>query len=416
MSLFSNSSQYDEYEKQREVAELNHLAHDARDEGKYATAEQLLEQAEQVALALGPVHFPSLIKTRTWLAHARKMQGKFTQAFVNYTWLVAITTDPSQAVNLISDEDSLWCLAMAYMELVACGMLLPELEVEKLLAVVRDGLRWLEQVDKTEWSGGLRLQRGDLYKMQGQYEQALVEIEDAIALKRRYPTTPGFTLASYLLQLADMSILFGEWERVVELAEEVLAPDFRADAIARWQAYTLLGWGRLAQEEQMNQAKEAALASLNLAQAIESPTPLYGTYKLLWTMYLMQGELGEAAGAAVQMWRYARKTGIVGLRCVSLIDCASMRLAQASMWVAWETSSLSSTTEEGVGEGLGRGGLNEESKVKSIGRQLLDSARRFIGWATPLAHKLDRAARSHQYQNILDVIRQQWEELAAQLD
>jgi tetratricopeptide (TPR) repeat protein len=412
-------SQYDEYEKQREVAELNHLADDAFDEGKFATVEQLLERAEQVALALGPVHLPSLIKTRFWLADARRMQGKYSQAVVSYTWLVALTTAPSQAASasLTSDEESLWYLAKAYMDLVECGRRLPELEVEKLLAVVKDGLRWLEQVGKSpSWSSGLRFQRGYIYKMQGQYEQAQVEMENALALGRRYPDAPGYSLASHLLSLAVMlnTEPFEEWERVVELAEEVLAPNFRANPYDRYRAYTALGWGRLNRAGQLNQARAAALESLNLAHAIESPAPIYSAYELLVAVYLKQSELGEAAGAVAQEWKYARKLGTVDRYYASLVNCTRVRLAQAKARVGLMPHSESNSTAADVGEGLGREELSGANKTKlndrSV-RQLLGSARRFVGWATPLAYKLDRAARSNKNREEIEALHREIVEL-----
>src|SRR5947209_759612 len=111
-------NQFDDALTRREVEQLHRLAMDARDEGQYAMMEQLLEQA--VAAAEHVEDLSLLVEERFWLADARRMQSKFAQAIVTYTWLIGLATDPASS-HQVADEESLSYVAQAFMLFVDCG-------------------------------------------------------------------------------------------------------------------------------------------------------------------------------------------------------------------------------------------------------------------------------------------------------
>ena len=65
--------------------------------------------------------------------------------------------------------------------------------------------------------------RGVLLKQQGDHTRARQELEAALALRRRYPDAPGYTLATHQLWLADLLREgFSAYADAVALAEAVL--------------------------------------------------------------------------------------------------------------------------------------------------------------------------------------------------
>ena len=223
----------DPSEDRREVEHLHRLAMDACSEGHYATMERLLEPAAETAERLDDL--PLLVRERFWLASARRMQGKYTQAITTYIWLIGLATDLDQSRRL-ADQATLSYLACGFQDFLDCGRFLPELPVEGLLRVAADGLAWLDRVGKSHWTAGLRNQRGLLHREWGEKKSARLDLEAALALARRHPEAPGYTLSWYRLCLAKLlSHDFKAHAEAAELLEETLndpgsTPDDRCTA------------------------------------------------------------------------------------------------------------------------------------------------------------------------------------------
>ncbi len=213
---------FEDAQGRQEVDHLHRVAMDAKDEGQYATMERLLEQAVATAQRLDDP--PLLVKERSWLAAAQRMQGKGTQALATFTWLIGLATDPARS-RQVADEGSLWFLAKGFMDFVECGLFLPQMPTERLLRVVAEGLQWLERVGKPGWAAGLRYLRGRLLQMQGDLPQARQELESALALARRHPEALCYSLATHQLLLADLLSMkaIGASAEAIALAQEVLA-------------------------------------------------------------------------------------------------------------------------------------------------------------------------------------------------
>ena len=394
MSMF-----YEHDLERREVEELHRLAMDAHREAQYATMERLLKQAAATAENLHNLLL--LIKEQYWLADARRMQSKHAQALSTYTWLIGLATDPTQSQQ-VRDEDSLRYLANAFMDFVESGKLL-ELPVEQLLRVVADGLDWLERIGQSNWMGGLRLQRGLLFKKQQRWQEARQEMEVALALRRRYTETPGYCLSSFLLQLADLLCEeeVGAYTESIALAEEVLAaPD--NNYYDRWWAYRTLAYAYLGLHE-YEDAMQAAQQSTTLAHSIESSSTIVNTYQALGKIYRATERLTDATAAAAQQWYWARKNGRVDVLYEMLRDCTQVRLLQVR-----EACGLP-LEHEILAEAL------PAQANRKLAWRWLASARRLIQRTRPFASQLDQAQGNHSSQDALDTLVRQAEQLAVLL-
>ena len=377
---------FDDTQIRSEIEHLHKLAMDAFAEDQYATMEQLLEQATATAEHLGDL--PLLVRERYWFADARRMQSKYIQAIATYTWLIGLATDPA-ASHQLTDEESLSYMARAFVEFVESGSRLPEMPVEQLLRVVDDGLRWAERINKPGWTAGLRLLLADLLRMRGDLKGARQELEAALAVARRHPHDSIYTLASYQLDLANLLIneAAGGYAQAIELAEEVLTAEqnFTYD---RQRAYIALAYARLALGEK-DAALRAAHECLSLTPMVESPQAACRAYRLIGQIHRERNRLDEAFAAVAQEWYWARREGSVEHLNLALASCASVRYLQALQACALPDN-LETLPEQ----------VPMEADVLLAVHQLR-SARRFIGWAQPLAARLDYASNSRLAQNSL---------------
>ncbi len=152
----------------------------------------------------------------------------------------------------------------AFGRLVDCGNFLPEINLEDLFRTIDDGISWLEQIGKTEWLGLLRLRKGLLFLRQYKKEQALQELEVALASAYRNPEF--VSLISCKLSLADAlcSHPRPEFERSQRLIEEVLEEAIYPDEL--YEGYLLQA--RVLHEKNLRQ-KTFSGALTSVQKAIE---------------------------------------------------------------------------------------------------------------------------------------------------
>ena len=390
---------YEHEQQRREVEELHRLAMDALREAQYATMERLLERAAATAERLDDL--PLLIEERSWLAEARRMQGKDAQALSTYTWLIGLATGPTQSQQL-RDKDTLQYLAQAFMNFTLCGYFLT-LPLEQLLRVVSDGLDWLERVGQPNWAAGLRLRRGLFFKAQQRWQEARQEMEVALALKRRHPEAPGYNLSGHLLQLADLLCQeqVRAYAETISLAEEALVTANSNTYDYQW-AYKVLAYAHLGLHE-YKAALQAAQQSFALSHSIQVSVSITNAYQVLGKIYRAAGRLSDAASAAAHQWRWALQVGRVDGINEMLIDCIRLRLLQTR-----EACGLSLENEELPAV------LLAMSNWKLAQRRLA-SARRLIQRARPFASQFDQASGNHSAQDELAALDIQIDQLIALL-
>ena len=338
-------------EKREEIQQLDQLASDCRDELQYAKAEKFYQRAAELAAEINDLSL--MLKERFGLASMQRMQGKYQASLEVQTWLIGVAYDPEQSRKL--DEDDLWYVANGFMDFVEVGGNLPQMQAADLERVIDRGLDWLASIGKRNWSAGLRLQRGSLWKAQGRQEAALSEMEAALALRRRQPDAPGYILGVHLLNLGDCLIEMERLEEAEGYYREVGEVHEFDDYEQMW-ARKGLAQVALARQD-WGEAETCALKSLELARGIESPTALCESYQVLGEVYQKQGQISRAIETGIQTWHYARQHQNEERRYKSYRDIAAIRIYQAK---------------------------------QGNPQRYIPKARRWLLWALPLAVRLDR--------------------------
>ncbi len=251
------------------VRKLHHQAIDARTEGRHADQEAALKEAVELA---GPLDasLSLRIKERYWLADAQRIQGKHKDALGQYDWLIGlISHDDNQKPP---DNNDLYYLAGAYIYFVECGLKAPNyLFIEEELKTLQDqifakaivifqnkiteGLHWLQQIKKRNWSAGLYLQWGLLFKRQASQEEMEIarteclknaheKLQTALDYAGESTGAPGYTFVTYQLELADLCCDIGLYAKAIDLAEKVLATA-DSNMNERERAYKILIYAQL---------------------------------------------------------------------------------------------------------------------------------------------------------------------------
>ena len=240
----------------RMVQNLHRQAIDAHTEGKYEQMESLLEEAIKNlhrsidSDSLGRANLPLIVKENFWLAHSQQMQGNYSKAMETYNNII-VTAPEVYIENSQIDDKILWCIAGAFMYYAECGgKSSPPLAVKDRLDVLGKGSAWLFKIGKIEeWSAGLHLQQGLLLKEQNNLDGARKELRQALKLACEYHFAPGYNLATYRLELAELlcaSDTPEDYKEAADLARQVLLTEGN-DAHDRWRAYKTLVYARLEQ-------------------------------------------------------------------------------------------------------------------------------------------------------------------------
>jgi tetratricopeptide (TPR) repeat protein len=310
-------------EKRQEISQLSQLAKDCYDELQYAKAEKFSQRAADLAEQIDDLSL--MIHNRFCLAAAQGMQSKYQEALGTFTWLIEVAYNPD--LNRELNDNDLWNIANGFMNFVAVGRNLLEMQVADLEKVLERGLDWLSTIGKNNWSAGLRLMRGTLWEQQGHYEKALTEMETALALSKRNPTAPGYALGAHILDMADLLQKMEKLPEAADYYQEVADGYEFHDDEKRW------AWEGLAQvsivRSDYSTAEQQALKSLELARGIESPKPMMLAYNVLGDVYWKQERIDLAITAKIQAWQYARQFKPAEERHDLYSDFAEIRLYQA---------------------------------------------------------------------------------------
>ena len=199
---------------------LYRQAIDAHRAGQYATMESLL--AEAARLADEDAELATQIRIKYWLAEARRMRSRDEEALTTYAWLIGVANDPPARAELADNRRALNYLASAFDRVIECGRFLTAMPNAQLHQVIDMGLAFLDEVGRSQWAHGLRLQRGLLLKNEGRHEAARQEMEAALALRRRDPNSQGATLGAHLCVLGDLLWQIAEYDAAATCYHEVL--------------------------------------------------------------------------------------------------------------------------------------------------------------------------------------------------
>jgi tetratricopeptide (TPR) repeat protein len=310
-------------EKHQEISQASQLARDCYDELQYAKAEKLYQLAADLAEQINDLSL--MIQNRFWLAAVQRMQDKNREALGTFTWLIEIAYNHN--LNRELSDNDLWHVANGFTDFVEIGRDLPDMQVSDLEKVLERGLDWLSTIGKNNWSAGLRLQRGVLWKQQGYYEKALIEMSTALALSERNPMAPGYTLGGYILNIAD---LLQKMEKLPEAANyyQKVVDGYEFSDYVKRSAWEGLAQISIASTDYFT-AEQQALTSLELARGIESSRPMMFAYNVLGDVYWKQERIELAITAKIQAWQYARQFKPAEELHDLYSDFAEIRLHQA---------------------------------------------------------------------------------------
>jgi tetratricopeptide (TPR) repeat protein len=188
-------------------------------EGRYAEGLAGAERAVEAARTLGDL--PLELRASSLEGRCLGMLGDNRAALVRYTWIIGIADDPAKRSPLAA-VDVTWDIATAYMDWVECARFIPELPVAKLFGVIDAGEAWLRSIGRPEWRAALLSNRGDVLRALGKRAEALGHQEEALALKRRNPGGPGYTLETYLWSLGDLLRQLGRADEAEPHYQEIL--------------------------------------------------------------------------------------------------------------------------------------------------------------------------------------------------
>lgn len=348
-------------EKRKEIHQLWRLGEDCWNELQYAKAEKFYQRAAALAEEINDLSL--MLSTRTGLAHVQKMQGKLQEALGIFTWLIEVAYNPELSRGL--DETDLIYMSFGFIEFVAIGSSLTEIQVVDLERVIDRGLDWLISIGKRDWSADLRYQRGVLWNQLGRTEAALAEIEAALALKRRSSNAYGRNLGDYRNSLSDLFERMGKLEEAERYLQEVLE-DGKSNDSEKYKALFRLANLAMVRGE-WAQAEIYARKSLDLAQQIESAGPIFDALNALGNVLARQEKIGVdgLTEINIQLWRYARQLGIKSKLYHIYQDMAGLRIYQAR---------------------------------QGNPHRYIPKARRWLQWALSLAMQLDRQINSTAHQ------------------
>ena len=322
MTNFENLN-LDDHEKRQQIEELDRLGLDYWREQQYQKAEKFFEQAVELANSLNDLSL--MIKERFWLAIMQEMQGKCNAALKNYTWLIEVAYNPE--LNSELTETDLLSVGRSFPRFVQLGRIFfPEMQAENLEEVIERGLEWLTNIGKREWSAGLRCERGELWKTQGRYQEALEEMEAALAMARRSSKASHVNLGTHLFWLGDLLRWMGKLEESKQYYQEII----NGNKFSKWCKF--FAWRGLADiartRKDFVEAERCAEKSLELAKIIESFEPITFTYELLGNIYYRQDKIDRAINARIQFWKYSRQYGRKDLIYNAYRDLAKIRIYQ----------------------------------------------------------------------------------------
>lgn len=272
-------------------------------QSRYAEMLPVAEKARGGARRLGSLRLE--IRATEVEAEALRVLGDMRTALARISWILAVAQDPARRAEIERAGVEVQ-VASAYLNWVATARFLPEIEAEKLLAVLDAGEAYVRGVGKPGWRAGLLQERAQVLGNLGRWEAAIAAAEEGLALKERTPDAPGADLASHRWALGDLLLQANRHDDASRRYEAVLADD-RSSPHGRRIAHAglarcVLATGRL--EEARRHADDAV--SLAEGMGDESLQP---ALDVLINACLAQPDLPAARAAAARMLEGARRLG-----------------------------------------------------------------------------------------------------------
>lgn len=157
-------------------------AREANLEGRYS---QALAAAERAELAAEGLRDPGLVISALYQQEwALRLLGDLRTALVVCTRMLRMAEDP-RTRDKLADSQAARAICKAYQDFVCAARQLPGAQPDKLLGVLDEADRWLTATGRSDWRGGILLQRAEVYSILGDKQQAVDLAQEALAAHRK---------------------------------------------------------------------------------------------------------------------------------------------------------------------------------------------------------------------------------------
>lgn len=291
-------------------------------QARYAEALRVAERAREGAQRLGSLRLE--IKATHVEALALRSLGDGPLSLTRVSWILAVVRDPARRAELaragVESE-----VASAYGDWVGAASFLPEMEAEKLLAVLDAGEAYVRGIGKPGWRAGLLAYRAQVLGYLGRLEAAIAAAEEGLSLDLRDGTGPGAPLETHRWALGD---LLRQASRPTEAARhyEAVLADETSSPHGRFAAHVGLAHCALEAGAPAD-ARRHAEEAVHLAEGMGDDN-LQPALTALIESCLAQKDLAAARVASDHQLEGARRLGS-GIRLYfALRDAARVALAE----------------------------------------------------------------------------------------
>lgn len=291
-------------------------------QGRYGEALRAAERAREGAQGVASLRLE--IRATHSEELSLRMLGDKAAALARISWILAVAADPARRAEMARAGVELQ-VASAYMDWVEAARFLPEMEAEKLLAVLDAGEAYVRGIGKPAWRAGLLILRSQVLDDLGRLEAAIAAAEEGLDLEARDGTGPGAPLATHRWALGDLLRRANRHGEATRHYEAVLAED-RSAPFARKVAHEGLARCALAAGEPA-EARRHAGEAVQLAEAM-GDNVLQPALGALIDACLAQPDLPAARAASDRMLEGARRLDSGYRLYFALRNAAEVALAE----------------------------------------------------------------------------------------
>ncbi len=291
-------------------------------QGRYVEALRTAERAREGTQRLESLRLE--IRAADVEVGALSMLGDKAAALARTSWILMVAADPARRAEMARAGVE-FQVASAYTDWVEAARFLPEMEAEKLLAVLDAGEAYVRGIGKPAWRAGLLRQRANVLDSLGRLEAAIAAAEEGLALQEREPTAPGSPLATHRWALGDLLRRANRHGEAARHYEAVLAED-RSARVNRKVAHQGLARCALATGEPA-EARRHAGEAVQLAEGMGDDA-LHPALGALIAACLAQPDLPAARAASDRMLEGARRLGSGYHLYFALREAARVALAE----------------------------------------------------------------------------------------
>jgi HSP90 family molecular chaperone len=194
--------------------DLYHQARGLYEASRFADAAVLYERALQ---AHGGTE-ENRLRAKFWLGDCFRMLGRYTEALAHYDEVYMAARDRDEFLTYYSYSFQIMVLRLIQ-ETEGSNEYYDNLT--RRLELIKEGLRWLQNIGREKWRHTLLYEQAFALASLGETERALDAAEEAYSVNKMFSSGPGYYLGVYATQVAMYSRLLGQYERGLQVLDEV---------------------------------------------------------------------------------------------------------------------------------------------------------------------------------------------------